>query len=172
MASLGIHVTEGVGISRPNPLSAITSHPLGPVTIPPRIMTGTGGENHAEPGLPKPQLSGREDSNGAGQRLSRVRTRPTRSKGERRSIKMGRIYPATACAFCGHVCHPTLGGAAPTPYDSSLLFSEVCLPESRKRRKAVPDVPFDSVVRRLGPVGDAMTTETAAQVGRRQRTRR
>ncbi|KVG18920.1 hypothetical protein WJ28_06175, partial [Burkholderia thailandensis] len=24
----------------------------------------TGGENHAEPGWPKPQLSGREDSNG------------------------------------------------------------------------------------------------------------
>ncbi|NBJ22735.1 hypothetical protein GT625_29340 [Burkholderia thailandensis] len=32
--------------------------------LPPRIMTGTGGENHAEPGWPKPQLSGREDSNG------------------------------------------------------------------------------------------------------------
>lgn len=28
-------------------------------------MTATGGENHAGPGWPKPQLSGREDSNGA-----------------------------------------------------------------------------------------------------------
>ncbi|WP_208457701.1 hypothetical protein, partial [Burkholderia pyrrocinia] len=30
----------------------------------PRIMTATGGENHAGPGWPKPRLSGREDSNG------------------------------------------------------------------------------------------------------------
>ncbi|WP_249172284.1 hypothetical protein, partial [Burkholderia vietnamiensis] len=30
----------------------------------PRIMTATGGGNHAGPGWPKPRLSGREDSNG------------------------------------------------------------------------------------------------------------
>lgn len=33
------------------------------------------------------------------------------------------------------------------------------LPGRRGRRQAVPDVPLDSVVRKLGPVADAMTTE-------------
>jgi hypothetical protein len=45
------------------PLLAITSHPPGPVTTPPGSWA-TGGGNHAEPGWPKPRLSGSEDSNG------------------------------------------------------------------------------------------------------------
>ncbi|CAG9257141.1 hypothetical protein BDI4_540009 [Burkholderia diffusa] len=43
------------------PLSAITSHPPDPLD---HDYDWRGG-NHAEPGWPKPQLSGREDSNGA-----------------------------------------------------------------------------------------------------------
>ncbi|WP_408588778.1 3'-5' exonuclease family protein [Paraburkholderia tropica] len=52
------------------PLLAITSHPPGPVTTPPRIMTATGDENHAEPSWPNPRLSRSVDSNGAGLRYS------------------------------------------------------------------------------------------------------
>jgi hypothetical protein len=44
-------------------LLAITSHPPDPVTAP-RIIEATGGENHAGPGWPNPQLSASEDSNG------------------------------------------------------------------------------------------------------------
>ncbi|CAM2338297.1 hypothetical protein BVIET440_120047 [Burkholderia vietnamiensis] len=63
VASLGIYVPDGVGISRPNPYqrSPATSRP-GDNTS--QIMTATGGGNHAGPGWPTPQLSGREDSNG------------------------------------------------------------------------------------------------------------
>jgi hypothetical protein len=43
VASLGIHVTDGLKMFPAEPLLAITSHPPGPVTTPPiRIMAATG----------------------------------------------------------------------------------------------------------------------------------
>jgi hypothetical protein len=40
--------------------------PTGPRNNTPRVMTATGGESDAGSGWPNPQLSGRENSNGAG----------------------------------------------------------------------------------------------------------
>ncbi|MCA8037810.1 hypothetical protein LGM46_33105, partial [Burkholderia arboris] len=70
----------------------------------PRIMTATGGGNHAGPGWPKPQLSGREDSNGAAARknhtLPQIRTRSIEyqidSPNNDRRFNRGEVYSSEA----------------------------------------------------------------------------